>query len=48
MLRGRKTAADAVTVQGVGEEELWAAAQAAEGFSGAWVGGDEWVRGCVC
>ena len=33
-LRRRKSAADQIQVRGVGEEELWAAAQATEGFSG--------------
>ena len=33
-MRRRKSAADQIQVRGVGEEELWAAAQATEGFSG--------------
>lgn len=33
-LKRRKSAADQIQVRGVGEEELWAAAEATEGFSG--------------
>lgn len=33
-LRRRKSAADVITVNGVGEDQLWEAAQATEGFSG--------------
>jgi ATPase family AAA domain-containing protein 3A/B len=33
-LRRRKSSADAITVAGVGEDQLWEAAQATDGFSG--------------
>lgn len=34
-LRGRKTAADKIDVRGVEEAQLWDAARAMDGFSGA-------------
>jgi hypothetical protein len=37
MRRGRRSAADQIVVKGVDDSVLWEAAQATEGFSGAWI-----------